>query len=221
MLIAVGFAFGLAWRVPLVVLLCLAASVYAPGVALAGVVGLTVLDRTRSRRGDHEGGFLQAVAAELRAGAALRIAIADAAERVPSLPLHRAARLARAGRPLGEVAGEVVRGLTRNGPLVAAAMRIAGTTGGRVAGTFDELALLATEDMEVRAETLAATAQARMSAWIVAGIPVVYLVFAAATGRLSALVRIGPAGMAVLGVGSALLIAGVGVIVVIVRRTKP
>jgi tight adherence protein B len=220
MLIAAGLAWGLWARVPLVVLAATAVAIYQPLVALVALVAFAVVDRARSDRSDDEGAFLQAVAAELRAGAAVRVAIAEATDRVPSLRLDRAARLARAGRPLDELAVELASKLPRNGRLTAAAVRIAGSTGGRIAGTFDELALLASEDMELRGETRAATAQARLSAWIVAGIPVVYLAYAAASGRLSALVDAGGVGIAVLGVGGVLLVGGVLAIVVTVRKTK-
>ncbi len=220
MLIALGFAWGLAAGLPLVVLVVVAVGIYKPVFALLGLCAVLILERTRLRLGEDEGVFLQAVAAELRSGAAVRMAIADAADRATSLPLAQVARLARAGRPLDELAAPLSAALAGNGALVAAAVRIAGRTGGRIADTFDELALIAGEDMELRGETRAATAQARLSAWIVGGIPVGYLAYAAASGRLSALVDTGAVGIGVLGVGGTLLIAGVVAVVAIVRKAQ-
>jgi tight adherence protein B len=220
MLTALGLAWGLAAGVPLVVLAALAVGIYQPVLALVGLVAALVLTRTRLHPRGSESAFLQAVAAELRSGAAVRVAIADAAERMPSLSLTRVARLARAGRPLDELAVHLRSALSRNGTLVAAAVRIAGRTGGKIADTFDELALIAGEDMELRGETRAATAQARLSAWIVGGIPVAYLAYTAASGRLSALVDTGAVGIGVLGVGGTLLIAGVVTVIAIVRRAQ-
>jgi tight adherence protein B len=220
MLTVLGFAWGLVAGVPPVVLAALAIGIYQPVLALLGIAAVLVLERSRIRPGQGEGAFLQAIAAELRSGAAVRMAIADAADRTPSLPLRQVARLAQAGRPLDELAAPLSAALTGNGVLVAAAVRIAGRTGGKIADTFDELALIAGEDMELRGETRAATAQARLSAWIVGGIPVAYLAYTAASGRLSALIDAGAVGIGVLGVGGTLLISGVVAIVVILRRSR-
>jgi tight adherence protein B len=198
----------------------MALAVYRPVFALLGLCAVVVFERTRLSQGEDEGAFLQAMASELRSGAAVRMAIADAADRVPSLPLAQAARLARAGRPLDELASTLEGALTRNGALTAAAVRIAGRTGGKVADTFDELALIAGEDLELQGEARAATAQARLSAWIVGGIPVAYLVYATASGRLSALVETGTVGMGVLIVGGALLIGGVVGVIAVVGRAQ-
>jgi tight adherence protein B len=220
MLILLGFAWGIAAGVPVVVMAAMAVAIYQPVIAAVGLGAVAVLERTRRRPDTHEGAFLQAVASELRSGSAVRTALADAADRVPALPLAQAGRLGRAGRPLDEVAAAVEAALPRHGPLTAAAVRIAGQTGGRVAETFDELALIAGEDMELRGETRAATAQARLSAWIVGGIPVGYLAYSVASGKLSALVDTGTIGVAVLGVGGALLVAGVIAVATIVGRTQ-
>jgi len=218
MLTATGLAWGFASGVPILVLALAGLAVYEPGLALGLMIGLVLFGRYQAKSEEYEGAFLQAVAAELRAGAGLRLALADASERVPARSLSSVARLARAGRPLDEIADTLAAGLERHGPLTAAAIRIAGTTGGRVADTFDELALLAAEDMQMEGERRAATAQARISAWIVGGLPVAYLAYAAAGGRLSVLWNAGTIGVVVLGVGGLLLLSGVGGIVLMVRR---
>jgi len=216
MLTAAGLAWGFASGVPVVVLALVGLAVYKPWFALLVIVAVTAFGRSKPEA--YEGAFLQAVASELRAGASLRAAVAEAAVRIPSLA--SIARAARAGRPLEELAGSLALGLDRHGALTAAAVRIAGTTGGRVADTFDELALLAAEDMVMEGERRAATAQARISAWIVGGLPVAYLAYAASSGRLSALWNAGTVGVVVLGLGSFLLLSGVSSIVVMVRRAS-
>lgn len=221
MLIAIGVAAGLAGGVPVVVLAALAIGIGAPKIAaplaLAGIVhGL------RSQRGtaSDETVFLQAVAAELRSGAGLRVALAEAAGRVPGMRLDAVARAAWAGHPISEVAGALGARLPRFGHLASAAIRVGAHTGGRLADTFDGLALIAADDVELAGERRAATADARLSAWIVGGIPFAYLVYALASGRVTALVRFGAVGWMVLTVGSALLLTGVTAIVVMVRRAE-
>jgi tight adherence protein B len=100
--------------------------------------------------------------------------------------------------------------MPRLGALTASAVRTAGATGGRAADVFDALALLAAEEVALVRERRAATAQARLSAWIVGGIPVVYLLYAALAGNLAVLQSTGSVGHALLLVGSLLLVAGVG-----------
>jgi tight adherence protein B len=220
MLIAVGLAWGLAAGVPLVVLALVGISLLSPRVALAGLGVITVGDRISRKPAGGDAAYLQAVAAELRSGAGVRAAIADAADRMPSVMLERVARSARAGRPLDELAEGLQSALGRHGGLAGAALRVAGMTGGRAAETFDQLALLALEDAELAGERRAATAQARVSAWIVGGLPTAYLVYAAGSGRLSALWKAGTIGPVILGLGALLLVGGVGAIVILVRRAQ-
>jgi len=215
MLIAVGLAFGVASRVPLIVLGLTGLAIFRPWIALTVVAMLVALGRSKPE--SHEGRFLHGVAAELRAGASLRAALAESAAPIP--PLAAVARAARAGRPLEEIAESITLGLDRHGVLTGAAVRIAGTTGGRVADTFDELALLAAEDLQMEGERRAATAQARVSAWIVGGIPAGYLAYAMGSGRLTALWNAGTVGVVVLGLGGLLLLSGVAGVVLMVRRS--
>ncbi len=214
MLTAAGLAWGLVSGAPVQVLVLVALAIYQPWIALALLGALTVFGREKT--GVDEGAFLQAVAAELRGGASLRAALAEAADPVRSL--RSAARGARAGQPLGQVAGLLSTGLPRYGRLTATAVRIAGRTGGRVASTFDELALLAAEDLQIEGERKAATAQARLSAWIVGGLPVAYLVFALRRGHLAVLWNTGNAGMVVLGLGGLFLVSGTVAVAALVRR---
>jgi len=211
MVIVLGVAAGLVMGVPLPALAAMSLSVWQPlwamGTVLVGV-GLTA---HRNRLGpDAEAAYLQGVAGELRAGSSLRYALSAASSRSFGLRLDRAVRLAAAGQPLRLVADALEGTMPRLGALTASAVRTAGATGGRAADVFDALALLAAEEVALVRERRAATAQARFSAWIVGGIPVVYLLYAALAGKLAVLQSTGSVGRALLVVGSLLLVAGVG-----------
>ena len=221
MVIVLGLAAGLLIGAPLPALAAVGLAVWQPVLALAAVLAWIGLTGTRSRsRPDAEAAYLQAVAGEMRAGASLRHALTSASDRAFGLGLDRALRLAAAGQPLENVAGALAETLPRLGTLTASAVRTAGVTGGKAADVFEALALLATEEAGLERERRTATAQARFSAWIVGGIPVAYLLYAAVGGKLSVLESIGSAGQVLLAAGSFLLIAGVGVMWGILRRAE-
>src|SRR5680860_855836 len=93
MLTAAGLAWGFASGVPVVVLALVGLAVYKPWFALLVIVAVTAFGRSKPEA--YEGAFLQAVASELRAGASLRAAVAEAAvlrRLPPSDSLRRAAR---------------------------------------------------------------------------------------------------------------------------------
>ena len=222
MVIALGLAAGLVIGAPLPALAALGLAVWQPVLALAAVLiwsGLS-LPRNASSPEDAEAAYLQAVGSELRAGSSLRHALGSAAQRADGLPVDRVVRLAEAGRPVAEVAGALERALPRLGALTASAVRTAGVTGGRAADVFDALALLAAEETALVRERRTATAQARVSAWIVGGLPVVYLLYAAVRGKLASLTAFGPAGMLLLAIGLLLLAGGVGVMWGMLRKAE-
>jgi len=171
------------------------------------------------KRADSEAVFLGAVRAELRAGASVRQAVVAAAARVPELSLGPAVRLARAGLPLGEVGRAAAAALPVNGAHAAAALEMTALTGARAAALFGRLAERAADVQTLARERRALTAQARFSATIVAGLPVLVAVFVIASGGASATAAAGPLGALVLGVGVALELAGLGVIVWLLRRS--
>lgn len=222
MVIVLGLAAGLAAGAPWPVLAALGLAMWQPmwmAGAIAVWVALTVR-RKGSGSVDVEAAYLQAVAGELRAGSSLRHAISSASSRTTSLRLARAVRLAVAGQPLEHVAAAMECALPRLGPLTASAVRTAGVTGGKAADVFDGLAMLATEEVGLDRERRAATAQARFSAWIVGGIPVVYLFYAGLSGKLAVLRAAGSVGVVLLSLGSILLIGGVGAIWGMLRRAE-
>jgi Flp pilus assembly protein TadB len=168
---------------------------------------------------DAEADFLRGLAAELEAGASLRSGVVAAAQRVPSLGLGEAARLAAAGMPADRVGTCIGAALTVNGRLVAAAFRLAAVSGGRVAVLMHSLAVRAAEAGRLRREESAMTAQARASAWLVGGAPFLVLAGLFMTGRAGRLVS-DPAGPVVLGIGLALEVLGVTAVWAMLRRAR-
>jgi len=204
---------------PLLVVAVAALAFWRPLWLLAAAGLWALLARRRRRRvgpGD-EADFLQGLAAELGAGAALRSAVVAAAARAPALDLGRACRLAGAGLPAEQVGAALQAALPVNGRLAAAAFRLASSTGGRVAGLFHSLAARAADVGRLERERRALTAQARASAWVVGSLPVAVLVMLAATGRAGTLLG-DAAGPAVLALGLGLEAAGVAVVWLMVRR---
>ena len=117
------------------------------GIAAWGLYNL--LRRKRTADADSEAAFLRALAAELRTGTSLRLALADAALRVP-IGLEHAGRLARAGRPMERIAPLVERALVHNGVTTAAALELSAWSGASAASIFEGLAERATEAGELR-----------------------------------------------------------------------
>lgn len=222
MVIALGLAVGLVVGAPLPALAMLGLAAWQPVWFLAAVVIWVLLGRrsTGTEEGVAEGAFLRAVSAELRAGSSLRHALGAAADRAPGLSLQQTVRLAASGQPLEAVADSLEVALPRLGGLTAAATRAAGRTGGRAADVFEGLALIVQEELELVRERRAATAQARFSAVIVAGIPLLYLAYAGVTGKLAVLVAAGTVGVVLLGVGFVLLLGGTLAIWSMVRKAE-
>lgn len=197
-----------------------AASVIEPRLVIAVIIGwaaFSMIRRPQRRDAEGEAAFLRAVDAELRAGATLRVALADAAH-ASTLGLATAGRLARAGMPMVHVGDELRRCLPVNGAAAAAAVELSGWSGASVASVFETLAERAADTAELRREQRVATIQARLSAWIVGLAPLVFTGVVLAGGGASALGRAGTAGYAVMAVGVALEVAGIATVMLILRR---
>jgi Flp pilus assembly protein TadB len=121
---------------------------------------------------------------------------------------------------MSEVAGTVEAQLPENGRLAAAAFRLSGWSGARVADTFDGLATRAAATAELARERRAATAQARLSAVIVGVAPLVFTVLLMITGRGAGLLSSGALGQLILGLGLGLELTGLVAVAVIVRRAE-
>jgi Flp pilus assembly protein TadB len=204
-------AFALAGDAPLAVVAIVGLAVVRPVwfLAAAGVWGVVAHRRERRSRptADDEADALRGLVAELAAGASLRMAVDAAAARAPRLGLDRAARRARAGLPLARVADAMAIALPVNGRSVRAAMAMAGSTGAPAAPVFAALADRAAEVGRLRRDRRALTAQARLSAVVVGGIPALLAVVFVLSGRAATLWA-DPAGRTVLVVGGLLVASG-------------
>ena len=186
----------------------------------AAAWGLAARARQPARPGpDTEAVYLAAVAAELRAGAALRRALIDATGRAPGLDLESVVRSADAGRPLDEVGILLGRALPANGRMAAAAVRIGGATGAAAAGAFAALAVRAGEAAEMARDRRVTTAQARLSAALVGLVPSGFAVLLFGTG-VEDFTAAGTAGVALAAVGFVLEAAGLAAVWLMIRRAE-
>lgn len=189
----------------------LAAAVILPWwITVPVLAGLAVRRMMRRADPQEEVAFLQAVAAELRAGRSLRHALVRGCDRAPGLDLAQMTRMAEAGRPMEEVAAAAARGLPGTGRLAEAAVRIGAECGGMVAPVFTTLAGIQADRIELGREAASATAAARASMMVLAAIPLGGLAVTLASGRWAALFALGGPGLALAGMGTALLLAGAG-----------
>ena len=168
----------------------------------------------RRLRPGAEADFLRGVAAELEAGASVREALVSASHRTPGLGLEAAVRLAAAGRPAAEVAQQIKRALVHNGRLAAAAYQMVAETGAQAGPVFSGLAVRAADTGELHRTRRVVTAQARLSAWVVGGLPIAVTAALMVGGRGPALD--GPAGLLTV-IGGLLIVAGAAVVWLMVR----
>ena len=222
MLTAVLLSGGLAFGIHPVVLVLAVVAAIEPRLVLLGAAAWAVVAAVRRRRAritaDDEATYFRALSAELKAGASLRGALGEAADRVPGLTLDRAVRLAAAGIPMGEIADAVEGEFPENGRLAAAAFRLSDWSGAQVADTFAGLADRASTSAELARERKAATAQARMSAIVIGTAPVAFAALLLASGRGSGLMAHGTVGVFILGTGLTLEVVGLLAVALIVRR---
>ncbi len=221
MLIAVLLAFTLVHAPHPAVAVIVAFAYVSPSwflVAAAAWAAYHARARERGRRQvpSAEADFLRGVADEVEAGSSLRHAIVAAADRVPTLDLAVPAHLAAAGRPAGEVADHLRASLLINGRLAGAAYQLVAETGAQAAAVFAALAVRAADAGDIERERRTLTAQTRLSAWLVGGVPALVTVLLGLAGR-------GPAwegaGGVVSGIGLGLIATGGSVVWLMVRRT--
>jgi tight adherence protein B len=173
--------------------------------------------RRRGHSSDTEAAFLRALAAELRAGASLRLGLAEASLGAP-LGLERASRLARSGMPMDRIAPLLQQRLAFNGVTTAAALELSSSSGARAAAVFDGLADRATEAADLYREQRAATTQARLSAWVVGLAPLGFTGLILAGGGLESISAAGGVGVLVIAAGVTLEIAGLAVVALILHK---
>lgn len=216
---AVAVAVCLLAGVPWVVAAGLAVGALWPEVGLVMVLALHLVPRRKvPDAAADEAVVLAAIGAELRRGASLRTAIEPAASRASHLDLSSAVRLAEAGAPMEQVAAEFTRAMPGVGRLAGPALEVAAVSGGRASAVFARLADRAAVHIEVSGERRSLTAQARLSAAVVGGIPSVVLASMALTGRMSSIIAAGPFGVVAVSVGSALMLTGLVLVAVLTRR---
>lgn len=204
--VPVGLALVAAWAAPL------------PTAVAVGAVGI-VAGRRRRPSTDGRLTVLAGVAAELRSGASLRAALWSTLGTDPGTSWGRAGRLARLGRPMGEVADRVAVPFGRHGPLVAASLRAASTHGGSGVAVLDAVVSQLRDDLELDRELRSAVAPARTSALIVAVAPLVLLAWQLADGGLGRALAL-PGGGVLVGLGLGLVLVGVAVLGAMARRPR-
>ena len=194
---------------------------FNPIVGVVGAVAWVVYQRIEKRAPSltpsDEAQFCTAMASELRAGSPLRSALCESLVRFPGLETDQVQRRVAAGLPLAGTAEFLREALPLNGCLVATSLRLAGSSGGRAAPLFETLADRAVAEAALRREQRALTAQARLSAFVIGGLPLVATTLMLVTGRLAPLLAVGRLGATVLVVGAALQLAGLGVMALLMR----
>ncbi len=188
------------------------------GLVLAGGCAWACRQQSRLRTGGAAAAFHRTVAAELRSGRSLRLAVAAASRHVVELNLMGVARLAESGRPLEEIAAKLNRD-SRLAP-AATAIKVAAMTGGSVALVFDALTAEAVDEEALRMEQRALTVQARLSVAIVGGFPLFVLAGQLLSGELNKSLARGPAGVAIVTIGVMLLTSGLLVVFWLIRRAR-
>jgi Flp pilus assembly protein TadB len=187
-----------------------------PALALAVVRSRKAADRTSQP--ELIAVFLRSVAAELRAGRSLRVALVDSARLDPRIGLGRIVRVAAAGRPMEQVAD--VMATCPGMSAIATALRVAALTGGSAVPVFESLAVDATDEAALARERRELTVQARLSIAVVAGFPIAVLGYQITSGQAMELVRRGPVGVALLVIGVGFLGIGLGAVALLMRRAR-
>ncbi len=159
----------------------------------------------RPRHVVDEARFLAAIATELRGGAALRTAIADAAGGglEPKGDVRRLGVAGGAFRTVTTTLGE----LPINGRRAATAIRVADIAGGTSADVFLRLSDRAVEEADLQREKRALTTQGRLSALVVGGLPLLGLLVGGGN-RIGDMIALGPGGAAVAAVGLGMQVFG-------------
>jgi Flp pilus assembly protein TadB len=194
---------------------------YEPWMAVP-VVGLAVIrSRKQANRFSHAelvASLVRSVAAELRGGKSLRVALVDSARVDPRLGLDRVIRVAAAGKPMEEVADEVAA--CPGMGAIATAVRVSAMTGASAVPVFDSLGAEAADEAALARERRELTVQARLSIAVVAGFPIAVLGYQVVSGQAMQLVRRGPIGVGLLIVGASLLGLGLGIVALLMRRAR-
>lgn len=165
-----------------------------------------------------ESEVLRLLAAELRSGSSLPMAVASADRRFPVVGLQRAARLAVAGTPDDVFGAALAERLHMNGALVGRAIAVGSRTGAPLAGLLERLAAHADHQAELGRELRAVTAQARLSALVVGGGPLAFTGILLAAGAVDAPWTVSGAAAVMTVTGVLLQATGLGAVWLLIRR---
>ena len=160
--------------------------------------------------------FCEAVSGELRAGASLRASVETAAVSVEAVQLARCCRI---GAPMDQVARAAQEEFSEIGPELGTLLARVDGLGVSPAALFDEIGALALAQVEVAQEVSVASAPARATGAVLLMAPILGFGWALTHGGLESLLR-HPAQRAAVVVGMALVVAGVSLSVLIVRRAR-
>ncbi len=208
LVVAWALSAGMDWRVVALLL----ASLIFPLWALAGLAIHVLANRpgtsTRSAL------FCQAVGRELRSGAPLRGAIAEAAR---SVEAHAISGSLDSGSLLEDVIPDLRAEFPEIGQEIGALVAAIAETGSAAAPLFQELGDLALARVETTEDIRVATSPARASIAVLVGLPALYIGYQLSTGAIGDLLG-DPAQQGVALVGIGLAGAGLLVSVLLVRR---
>jgi tight adherence protein B len=188
------------------------------GAAAGAVVPFVLLRRRAAARSliveSQLPDSLRCIAAALRAGQSLVQALATAADDAP-VPLQDSLRSCVARIAAGASVDEALSGLEHDctAPSISAAvaaMRVGRASGGNLPLILDTAVESMLDRQRLADERRSATAQARLSATVVASMPLVFLLMLGATARRQLRDALSqPAGLALFGAGFVLEAAGV------------
>lgn len=186
---------------------------------VGGGVAASLFRRTRRPSATVLTGCVDIIAAELRSGQSLRQAVAIGARHsgVPGWEQVEARSLA--GLPMADV-GAGLRVPGADGIRLRAVLAIADTTGGQASVVFDALADTMRRRESLDRERRMATAQARFSAGVIAGGPLIALLWLLMTGALGRMLTGGGIGAVIVVVGTMLELAGVSLVVWMIAREE-
>lgn len=187
------------------------------GIVAGAVAPMVLLRRRCRRRADRMAeelpDALDAAAGAIRAGLSLAQALREVAADSPE-PVRGALGAAVAALDVGAPFVEALEAFVAASGIeqartVATALSIGHRSGGDLPRVLEALAAAMRDRAGLDRQLRAGTAQARLSAWVVAGMPVAFLLLTGATSRAQAELLLGtPVGWTLLAVGAALEAAG-------------
>ena len=157
--------------------------------SVPGAIGAMRRRRTAARAAEAERQLHEAIlamAAAVRAGMSIRLAVAEArrdAEEPLAAELDRASRGLEVGQPLDEVLQQLGDRIgIADARLVAGALRVHRRTGGDLPALLDEVGEVVRQRSGDRRQAAALTAQARASGAVLAALPVVFVALLSGAG---------------------------------------